>query len=108
MIITPGCRVLLRVDRREDLDPTFKAAKAAGIITDLDTEDGRRAKAAIDKGTVIAFGPACDPAYVAGLNVGDVIYFAKYAGKIVDDPDGGKFVLVNDEDVVCGVRSSNG
>jgi co-chaperonin GroES (HSP10) len=38
----------------------------------------------------------------AGLEVGDRVYYAKYAGKWVTDEDTNKRLLViNDEDVVC-------
>ena len=43
----------------------------------------------------------------AGLQVGDHIAFAKYAGKWVPDPETKEEVLVlNDEDVVCKVKGN--
>lgn len=103
-----GCKIILRVQRVEDYDVTFKKAKEVGIII-ADHDDNRRAQAGIDKGEVLAIGPSCSDQYIQGVQVGDMVGFAKYGGKIVsalDDPDD-RYLIINDEDVVCKFRSKD-
>jgi len=105
-----GCRVVLRVQKVEDFDPVFKKAKNAGLVFADDHEDAKRKQAGIDKGVVLELGPHCDPAYVEGIKVGDTVGFAKYAGKIVaslDDSED-KYLVLNDDDLICKFRSRHG
>lgn len=105
-----GCRVLLKVHNIGDLDPVMKRAKASGIALPTADEDFRRREAGVDQGTVVEIGPSADKAYVGGLKIGDMVAFAKYAGKIIADPDDPeqKYLAVNDEDVVAVMRSKHG
>jgi len=104
-----GCRLVLRV--KEVIDPVLERAKRAGFALATETEkDQQRAQAGVDKGTVLSIGPNCSPAWIEGVKVGDEVAFAKYAGKLVtalDDPED-KYLIINDEDVVCTYRSKNG
>jgi len=72
-------------------------------------EDMKRMQAGIDSGEVIEIGPGCNDQYIGGIKVGDTIVFAKYAGKIVANPDDAedKYLVINDEDVVCKFRSKH-
>ena len=104
-----GCKVVLRVQKIEEYDPVFRRAQEAGLITSAG-EDSKRKQAGIDKGEVLEIGPSCSEHYIKGVNIGDIVGFAKYGGKIVssiDDPED-KYLIINDEDIVCKFRSNNG
>lgn len=104
-----GCRLVLRVE--EVIDPVLERAKKAGFKLAAATEDDmKRAQAGVDKGVVLAIGPNCAPAWVEGVNVGDTVAFAKYAGKLVTALDNSedKYLIINDEDVIATYRSTNG
>lgn len=64
-------------------------------------------------GTIIDIGEDVAVAYKPktpfwGLKVGDQIYYAKYAGKWVQDPDTKEQVLIiNDEDVCAKLEVTN-
>lgn len=99
-------RVLVKQDRLEDRDETFKRARAAGIITDFD--ERKREQAAIDTGVVVAYGPTAFRDFNADnpLKVGDTVVYAKYGGKTIKDPeDGNEYVALNDEDVIAILTS---
>ena len=117
MIIPVGHRVLVKRERVEDHDPTFKQAKAAGIVIP-ETEDRQRAQAGLDKGTVTAIGPdawkgfylAANPSdanlrgFIPWATVGDVVVFAKYAGKVIQDLDNENYVALNDDDIIAVLK----
>lgn len=104
MAIKPlGHRILVRPDKLEDLDPTYKALKNMGFQR-AQTDEVKREEMSVDKGTVVAIGstafrdfggePWCTPgAYVA---------YARHAGKFITDPDTDEqMLLLNDEDLIC-------
>lgn len=104
MIIPVLHRLVIKQDSLEEKDEMYKRAKAANIeIPHLNEKD--REQAAIDTGTVVSIGATAFRDFGADtppVKVGDVVVFAKYAGKTVKDPeDGKKYVLLNDEDVIC-------
>ena len=74
-------------------------------------EQERREKVGTQIGTVIAIGNTCWKAFDGDsfhwepwCVVGDRITFARYAGKIVEDPvTKEEFMIINDEDVQCVV-----
>lgn len=107
MIVPLIHRVLVKIEKLEDVDPVYAAAARAGLHFSMD-EDVKRQQAAVDRGTVIAIGPTAfrDFGVECPIQVGDVIAFAKYSGKSVVDPDDRDthYVLLNDEDVVCVVK----
>jgi len=76
----------------------------SGIIIKVDEE---AYAGATTVGTIVGIGPdawkAYNPSQVyAGLEVGDRVFFAKYAGKtIIDEDTKERFLVLNDEDVVC-------
>jgi co-chaperonin GroES (HSP10) len=108
MALTPcGHRILIRHDKLEDVDDTFKAAKRAGIEIPKEFKEIRLEQNAVDKGIVIAIGHTAwkdfggDP----WCAVGDYIAFARHAGKYIEDPETKEeFVLLNDEDIVCVIK----
>ena len=103
MILPILHRILVKQDKLEEKDETFKRAGAAGlIIPNLD--ERVREQAAIDTGTVVAIGDTAfkDFGAESPIKVGDMIVFAKHAGKIITDPvTEEKFVALNDEDVIA-------
>jgi len=106
MIEVPGCRLLIRPIKIEDADKTLKAAKAFGII--LLENDERRQQSAIDRGTVLQIGPKASEDYIGGVKVGDMIGFAKFGGKFIQDPETEEMLLaINDEDVICIFKENN-
>lgn len=114
MEYTPcGHRVLVQPDKLFNIDKTFKKAMEAGIAIP-EIEELKREEAAIESGTVLAIGNTAYKDFGGDpwCAVGDRIYFARYAGKRLPDPeapsDTTKWVLLlNDEDVCVIVKETN-
>jgi len=103
-----GHRILVKAENPDDHDPVMASAKKSGIVI-ADSEDQKRREAGIDRGTVIAIGPTAFEAFgsVAWCKVGDLVAFAKYAGKILQDPETQeKFLILNDEDIVAIIKEA--
>lgn len=103
MIIPTLHRILVKADRLEEVDKTHVQAKKLGLVIP-DHDDKKRAQAGVDKGTVISIGPTAFRDFNAEspIKVGDYVAYARFAGKIIDDPETEEdFVLLNDEDIVC-------
>lgn len=95
-------RILVRQDKLEEKDETFRRAHASGIYIPMD--ERAREQAAVDSGEVLAIGATAfkDFGTESPIKVGDHIVYARHAGKDVTDPDTDeKFVAINDEDVVA-------
>lgn len=102
-----GNRVLIRRDDVENHDPKFAAARQAGIVIP-ETEDYHRRQAGMDRGEVVALGPTAytDDFYKGKpyCKPGDMVVFAKYAGKALTDVTTGiNYIIINDEDVIAVV-----
>jgi co-chaperonin GroES (HSP10) len=118
MIKVVGHRVLLKLEKLEDIDPTYARMHKAGLIR-AETEDIRRAEAGLDRGTVVEIAGEAFKQYHVNLygnldnfqpwcNVGDTVAFAKYSGKMIEDPETmQKYVVCNDEDIVCVLSGGN-
>ena len=95
--------VLVKLDDAIEADDTYKRAKAAGIVLELD----KREQAAVEYGTVVKIGPTAfkdlgrDPTI---LKEGDRISFARYSGKSIKDSDGTEYLLLNDQDVLVVIE----
>ena len=95
--------VLAKLDDATEADDTYKRAKAAGIVLELD----KREQAAVEYGTVVQIGPTSfkdlgrDPTI---LKEGDRISFARYSGKSIKDSDGTEYLLLNDQDVLVVIE----
>ena len=112
MIKVVGHRGLVKVQKLEDADPRYKAAAAAGLVF-ADTEDSKRREVGLDRGTVISVGEDAFKQFYINCNgtldgfqpwckEGDTISFAKYAGKLIEDPETSeRYIVLNDEDVVA-------
>lgn len=100
MIEVVGCRILVKPFKIEEHDEFYARAKAAGI--DIPEMASRKEQTKIDRGTVLSIGPKCHEDYVGTLKTGDIIGYAKFGGKFIEDPeDNVTYLVINDEDVVC-------
>lgn len=109
MIKVCGHRLLVKPIDYLDDDPTVKRAKETLGLVIPELEENKRAKESVDRGTVIQIGPTAwrdfnsDP----WCQIGDTIVYAKFAGKLIVDPDTqDKYVALNDEDVVAVLGES--
>lgn len=85
-------RLIVKVDPIEEVS-------AGGIIL---AKDKVKEENASERGTIVRLSEDCFDEYEGLPKVGDSVYFAKYAGKWVVDPeDEQKYVILNDEDVVA-------
>jgi co-chaperonin GroES (HSP10) len=112
MISIKGHRVLLKLERLEDVDPVYRKAAAAGIEF-AKTEESKTREVNHDKARVVAVGGDAFKQFYINCNgsldgfepwckVGDLVAYAKYSGKIIEDPETHQmFVVINDEDVVA-------
>ena len=108
MLRAVGFRVLVKPD------PVLKKTKSGIIIS----TDERLERGATEKGTVVDVGPEAFLAHnrAAGfkdqqpwVTVGQRIYFARYAGKWVLDPeDREMYLAINDEDVIVRIENDLG
>lgn len=103
-----GGRVIVRPDAVEESDPIYKSAQKAGLTIWADESNKKREEAAVVKGTVVAIGDLAFQAPVGNgtpwIAVGGRVYYAKYAGKEVVDPETKeKLLLLNDEDLCVEV-----
>jgi len=105
-VFAVGCKLVLKVHTIAELDPVLARAKKSGLALPEDNDDYKRREAGIDRGQILEIGPSCSQEYIGGLKVGDYVAFAKYAGKLIEDPVNKdiKVVVINDEDVVAGLR----
>lgn len=112
MIKIRGHRVLVKLEKLEEVDPTYARMRKSGFAIP-ESEDKQRAEVALDRAVVAAVGEDAFKAFYLNSNgsldgfkpwceVGDVVAFAKYAGKQIDDPETHeKYVVLNDEDIVA-------
>lgn len=109
MIQPCGYRVMLEVKDITEVDPVYRSAMQNGIVIPKDHEDIKRQQNAVDKGRIVAIGPQAfqelGGAEKNGVSVGDIAVYAKYAGKYVEDADGTRFMIVNDEDIVAILKA---
>lgn len=106
MINPCGHRVLVQQHEYDEVDEVFKSAKKAGI--EIVKSQEVRYQASVDKGVVVAIGQTAwkDFGSEPWAKVGDMVVFAKNAGKVVEDPENKEahFVVLNDEDVVAVIK----
>jgi len=86
-----------------------------GFETILTPEEQRRHEASQSSGEIVAVGPLAwktDNFKISGefcepwAKVGDRVYYSKFGGKFVKDPDDPEtqYVLLLDEDIKCKVK----
>ena len=99
-ITITGCRILVKPFKIQEHDKVFESAKKAGIILTEISE--RKEQINVDKGTVLQIGSKCHEDYVGELAVGDVIGYAKFGGKFIQEPGSEEvYLVISDEDVVA-------
>ena len=104
MINPKGHRIIVKPDKVEDMS-------AGGIILQVDE---KLEKAGIQRGVLVAVGDQAWKAFSTDFtgepwaNVGDYIYYSRYAGKIQIDPiDDEEYMILNDEDVLSVITEGS-
>lgn len=100
-----GHRVIVRPDRLEDTDATYKKASAAGIVF-AETDTLKREKSAVVYGTLVAVGFQAWKDFSNGepwAKVGDKVMFARYTGSSFHKGDD-LFLVLNDQDILAVVE----
>jgi len=81
-------------------DP-FEEVTSGGIVLAIDP---KKERLAVESGTIVSVG---DTAFSGDFKtenppkVGDRVYYAKYAGKVIKDTDKVEYLILNDEDVIA-------
>lgn len=99
-------RIVVKADKLEETDQTYKKANALGLVIP-EHEDRKRAQAGVDKGIVVSIGPTAfrDFHSDSPIAVGDYVAYARFAGKAITDPHTNEdFIILNDEDIVCLIK----
>lgn len=104
-------RVLVKPVDILESDEAWKSAKRAGLDLSATEKEKKREQGAIDRGTVLSFGPVAFKAYDTPnpLLVGDEVIYARHSGKHVVDPYGDpadNVILLNDEDIIAIIRKN--
>jgi chaperonin GroES len=100
-------KILIAPDDVAETDERIKSAKAAGIVM-VDKTTDREAMAQV-KGRLVAVGGNAFEDWAGRVpKVGDVVYFAKYAGYIIKGDDGKEYRLANDKDCSAIVQRKGG
>lgn len=102
-------RVLVKAEKFEEFSEDVKRAKAVGIVIP-ELEEHKRQQASVDRGVVVAIGDTAyrDYGIDCPIKIGDVVNYARFAGKIIIDPETKEeFVALNDEDLICIVKDSH-
>lgn len=110
-IVPKGAMLLVKPQEIEDIDPVFKAAKAAGIQI-APGHESKIAKAGIDRGEVVAVGDLCWKDWGDGspwCKVGDIVEYPKHSGKFTkpnkqDPSEDGILVFIRDEDILAVIE----
>lgn len=91
-----GRRVIVKQQALETITP-------GGIVLQLENEKAE--KAANIQGTLMAIGlGSWDDYDEPWAEVGQEVYFAKYAGKQIFDTDGEEYLIMNAFDLLCGIE----
>lgn len=100
-------KILIAPEDVAETDERIKSAKAAGIVM-VDKTTEREAMAQV-KGTLIAVGGNAFEDWAGTVpQVGDVVWFAKYAGYMVKGDDGKEYRLANDKDCSAIIMRKEG
>lgn len=100
-------KILIAPEDIAETDERIKSAKASGILM-VDKTTEREAMAQV-KGTLIAVGGnAFEDWHGLVPTIGDVVYFAKYAGYVIKGADGKEYRLANDKDCSAIVQPKEG
>lgn len=104
-----GHRVLVKALSVEEVDEVFARAKDLGFQF-VNEENNALRKNAVDRGIVVQVGHTAYKDF-GGTNwaeIGDEVFFSKYAGKTLTDPyTQESFVALNDEDIVAVIEKES-
>lgn len=106
MIIPLIHRIVVKPEALDEFSSDVRRLKAIGL-TVPELADAKRAQAAVDRGVVISIGATAykDYGIESPVKVGDVVNYARFAGKIIEDPvTEESFILLNDEDLICIIK----
>lgn len=98
-------RVLLRA-KKPEMTREITTDSGLKVVLNIATDEKMEQNAQIT-GTIVDIGPDVYAAFktaepFGGLKVGDVVFYPRYAGKWIPDPDTKEeFLMLNDEDI-CG------
>lgn len=116
MAIKPcGHRLVVKAFKQEEVDEIVKKHAEFYKSLEVINSNKKREDASVDRGIVQSIGPTAwadfkDQYGNRGspwCKVGDEIIFAKFAGKVVQDPETEEDVFVlNDEDVIAVVKEA--
>ena len=97
-------RIVVKPEKFEEFDKDIQKAKSIGLVIP-ELEEMKRAQASVDRGRVVSLGATAYRDYNVDppIKVGDVVNYAKFAGKIIED-SGTPYILLNDEDVLCVIK----
>lgn len=105
MITPSGHKILVKPEEVE-------TQSAGGII--YGNFDEKMEKAGIYQGTLVAYGNQAWKAFSTEFDgkpwaeVGDYVFYSRYAGKILVDPmDGAEYMIMNDEDILAVVTEGS-
>lgn len=111
MIIPVGHRVLVKIDKAET---TYEWEVNGKVVEFERVVDKKLEDAYVNTGELVSIGPQAWKAFGPEFSgepwgeVGDKVYFGRYSGNFVDDPDTGiTYKIMNDEDIVAIVRTEN-
>jgi co-chaperonin GroES (HSP10) len=106
-----GHRLVVKPYKQEEVDSVLRKAKESGFLDKFEiiNSNKEREDKSVDKGVVVAIGPTAWHQQSLGWEpwcaVGDVILFAKFAPKFVEDPETKELMaILNDEDVVAVIE----
>lgn len=111
MLTVTGHRLLVKIDPPKESWQKHVPddLKKLGFQIEIDSDQAKREEVASSIGTVVGIGSTAwhafdraSPDWKPWCKVGDRITFARYAGKLVEDPvDKERFIVINDEDMHC-------
>lgn len=93
-----GCKVVVKLKKVN----TVKEVKSeGGILIEFKSERQVTQEAyATQEARIVSIGPSCDPAYINGAKVGDLVLICKYSGEDKDDIEEGEiYRVINDNDI---------
>jgi len=97
-----GHRVLIKIG-------SVKKTTGWGFEFITNERDEKLEKLGTARGTIVKIGPTAWKMESLGnknwAEVGDEVYFAKYGGTLLIDPDDGEeYVILNDQDISCLIK----
>lgn len=97
-------RIVVKPEKFEEFDKDIQKAKQIGLVIP-ELEEMKRAQASVDRGVVVSLGATAYRDYNVDppVKVGDVVNYAKFSGKIIED-GGVQYILLNDEDLLCVIK----